>query len=53
MQKDIDHVLIRLDLTNINSMINGILKAVTTVRANLLHNRLSAKKSASTRQHIK
>ena len=53
MQKDIDHVLIRLDLTNINSTISGILKAVTTVRANLLHNRLSAKKSASTRQHIK
>ena len=38
MQKDIDHVLIRLDLTNINSTINGILKAVTTVQAlSLIH----------------
>ena len=53
MQKDIDHVLIRLDLSNINSTIGGIVKAVTTVRSNLLRNRLSAKQSATTRQYIK
>jgi len=53
MQKDIDHVLIRLDLSNINSTIGGIVKAVSTVRSNLLRNRLSAKQSATTRQYIK